>query len=144
MAYATQTDLTNVGLPAVALGNLTTPQILAALQNASDLADASFRARYGATAVPLVTWDSTITQAVAKIAAFELLVVRGHKPGGPDYNLFRQRYDDGVAFLQAVQRQQAHPLVTLAGNATARQEPSLSSSSVVDLAGGGRAPNRGW
>lgn len=144
MAYASSSDLTNIGLPATALGNLTAGQIAAALQNASDRADASFRARYGATAVPLVAWDSTITQAVAKIATFELMVVRGMKPGGPDWELFRGRYNDAIEYLNAIQRQQAHPLVTLAGGATAPNQPNLVSSSVVDLSSGATASKRGW
>lgn len=144
MAYATQTDLTTVGLPTNALGPITAAQITAALQNASDRADASFRARYGPTAVPLVLWDSTITQAVAKVAAFELMVIRGMKPGGPDWELFRSRYDDAIEYFDRIQRQQAHPQVTLAGGATAPQQPNLTSTSVVDLSSGATASKRGW
>ena len=144
MAYASQTDLTNVGLPAVALGNLTVAQQTAALQNASDRADASLRARYGNTAVPLLAWDSTITQAVAKIAAFDLMVMRGMKPGGPDWELFNMRFQDAIGYLNAIQRQQAHPLVTLANNSTAPQQPNLTTSSVVDLSTGATQTNRGW
>lgn len=144
MAYATLTDLITVGLPAAALGTLTTAQQAAALQNASDRADASLRARYGNTAVPLLAWDSTITQAVAKMATFELMVVRGMKPGGPDWELFSMRNTDAIEYLDRVQRQQAHPLVTLANNATAPQQPNLTSSSVVDLSTGATQPTRGW
>lgn len=144
MAYASQADLTNIGLPATALGNLTATQQTTALQNASDRADAAFRARYGPTSVPLVFWDSTITQAVAKMAAFELMVVRGMKPGGPDWELFHTRNQEALDYLAQVQRQQAHPNVTLAGNATAPQQPNLTSSSVVDLSTGATRPNRGW
>lgn len=144
MAYASQTDLTNVGLPANALATLTTQQISAALQSASDRADAAFRARYGINSVPLVTVDSTIVQAVAKMAAYELMVVRGMKPGGPDWELFKTRYDDAIAYLDRIQRQQAHPLVTLAGGASAPQQPNLASSSVVNLSNGASGTNRGW
>lgn len=144
MAYASQTDLTNIGLPAAALGTLTVAQIGAALQNASDRADAAFRARYGNTSVPLVAWDSTITHAVAKLAAYELMVVRGMKPGGPDWELFHSRYQDALDYLDRVQRQQAHPLVTLAAGATANQQPNLVSTSVVDLSSGATSAKRGW
>lgn len=144
MAYATQADLTNVGLPAAALATLSAGQISAVLQAMSDHADAAFRARYGTSAVPLAAWDTTITEAVAKLAAFRLMVIRGMKPGGPDWELFRTGWVDAEAYLDRIQRQQAHPQVTLAGNATAPQQPNLTSTSVIDLSNGATGPNRGW
>lgn len=144
MAYASQQDLVNVGLPQVAIGNLSAPQINAELQSASDIADAYFRARYGTDAVPLAVWDSSITTAVAKIAAFELMVIRGMKPGGPDFALFRTRYEDAVEYLNKIQRQQAHPKVTLAGSAQAPAQPAITTSSVVNLSNGSTATKRGW
>jgi len=144
MAYASQTDLTNVGMPALALGTLTTQQINAALDNASTYADGFFRARWGTNAVPLVAWDSAVTEAVAKIAAYRLMAIRGYNPEAGRDSQFRQGYDDAVDWLNKVQRQQAHPLVTLAAGATARQEPNLTSSSIVDLSTGASAPTRGW
>lgn len=144
MAYATSNDLTTVGLPQVALATITPTQIASALQNASDRADAAFRARYGNDAVPLVQVDSTIVQAVAKMAAFELMVVRGMRPGGPDWELFQYRNQEALDYLDRVQRQQAHPSVTLAGNATAPQQPNLTTKSVVNLSTGATSTNRGW
>lgn len=148
MSYATQTDLTNVGLPANALGigagALTVSQINAALQNASDRVDSALRARYGNSSVPLLVWDSTITQTVAKLATFELMVVRGLKANGPDYKLFRSRYDDAMDYINQIQRQQAHPLVTLATGAVAPFQPNLTTSSVVDISSGATSGNRGW
>jgi phage gp36-like protein len=144
MAYATQTDLTRIGLPSNALLTLDAEQIAAALQNASDRADAYLRARYGNTSVPLAKWDSTITEAVSKIAAYELMNLRGHKPGGPDWELWRSRQQEALEYLGQIQRQQAHPLVTLAGGAQAPQQPNLTSTSVVDLSSGATSPTRGW
>ena len=144
MSYATSNDLTTVGLPVNALATITTAQIESALQNASDRADAAFRARYGNQAVPLQQWDSTIVQAVAKMAAFELMVVRGLKPGGPDWDLFQYRNQEALDYLDRVQRQQAHPLVTLAGNASAPLQPNLKSSSVVNVMNGASSQKRGW
>lgn len=144
MAYATQTDLTNVGVPAQAITPLTQAQINAALDNASTFADSFFRARWGTNAVPLQAWDSAVTEAVAKIAAFRLLKVRGYSPGSGADRQFREGYDDAVAWLEKVQRQQAHPLVTLASNATPTVQPNLVSGSVIDLSNGARGTNRGW
>lgn len=144
MAYAAQTDLTNVGLPSQAIGSMTSQQLNAILQNASDFADTFFAARWGRNNVPLMTWDTAVTEAVAKIAAYRAMVVRGFRAGSnADANL-RTGYEDAVDWLNKVQRQQAHPLVTLANGATAPQQPNLVSSSVVSITSGQTAPNRGW
>lgn len=144
MAYATATDLANVGCPAQALVTLTTAQITASLQVASDFADTFFRARWGQTAVPLLTWDTAVTQAVAKIATLQLLRIRGFSPNSTADQLFQRSYDDAVDWLNKVQRQQAHPLVTLAQNAAPPLTPLLMTQSVVFVASGVTAKNRGW
>lgn len=144
MAYATPTDLTNVGLPAAALATLTNAQILAALQGASDFADTFFRARFGASSVPFLAWDTAVTEAVAKIAALRLLRIRGYSPTSTADQQFQSSHDDAVEWLNKVQRQQAHPLVTLAQNAVAPVAPLLISSSVVNLSSGRTSGNRGW
>ena len=150
MAYATIADLTSVGLPASALGNLTAAQINAELQAASDFADGFFRARWGTAALPLADWDSTVTRAVAQIAAVYLLRVRGYAANSTADQRFQTAHDEAVAWLGQVQRQQAHPKVTLANetsgpNPSARlQQPSLITSSVVNLATGATGRTRGW
>ena len=144
MAYATQADLTNVGLPAAAIVALTNAQITASLQSASDFADTFFRARWGQLAVPLLAWDTSVTEAVARIAALRLLRVRGYSPKSTADQQFQLGYDEAVEWLGKVQRQQAHPLVTLALNATAPISPLLISSSVVNLSTGRSSGNRGW
>lgn len=145
MAYATIADLQNVGLPAQAMGNLTKNQITAALQDASDLFDSYARARWGTDSVPLLEWDSTITQAVAKVAAWHLLVMRGINPNSTDYELQRGVYKDALEYFDKIQRQQAHPKVTLAATGLPGSlQPLIRSSSVINLATGGRRRNRGW
>ena len=146
MAYASQADLLTVGMPAVALGDLSPAQISAALQNASDKLDEGFRGRYGDGPSPLLlTWDSSITEAVAQIAAYKLVNIRGYDPDSGADSTFRDGYLDAMTFIDRVQRQQAHPVVTVAGTPLAGAvQPNLVSSSVVNLATGGSAPNRGW
>lgn len=144
MAYASATDLVNTGLPAVALTTLTGVQISAALQAASDFADTFFRARWGQTAVPLVTWDSSVTEAVAKIAALRLMRIRGYSPTSTADQQFQAGYQDALDWLNKVQRQQAHPLVTLALNQSPPVAPLLITGSVVNLATGAAGRNRGW
>lgn len=148
--YATQTDLTNSGFPAAAIGNLTTAQVAACLQQASDLADSYFRARWGSAAVPLTAWDTSVTSACVKIAALLVMRTRGYSAQSLADSNFQKGYDEAVTWLRDVQRQQAHPNVTLANETTgpnpgARlQQPAVSSFSVVDLSSGSTAPNRGW
>lgn len=142
MGYAQQDDLTSLGMPQTALVNTSPTQVAAQLQAASDFADSFFAARWGRANVPLVAWDSAVTLAVARVAVWYLATVRGIQAGNPDFDIFRLGYTDAETWLNKVQRQQAHPLVTLAG--TAPQQPNLVSSSVVSIMNGRRCPNRGW
>lgn len=145
MAYAAQSDLAMVGWNANVQGQLTTAQVNAALQNASDFADGFFRARYGTGSCPLLTWDSSVTEAVAKIAAYRLINIRGYNPNNASDANFRLQFNDAVDWLGKVQRQQAHPKVTPAtttGNGAV--QPLVLSNSVVNLSNGARGTNRGW
>jgi len=144
MAYAALSDLLAVGMPAQSLAQLSPTQVSAMLQNVSDYADSFFRGRYGDGPSPLLlTWDSQITEAVANIAAYRLIRLRGVDPDKP--NPFEAARIEAVVYLDKVQRQQAHPLVTISGSPLAGSvQPNLVSSSVVNLATGRRAPNRGW
>lgn len=142
MAYATKSTLTDLGCPQTALVNLVDTQINAQLQAGADFMDTFFAARWGRANVPLVAWDSTVELNNARITIWYLVTTRGLQAGNPDYNIFRLGYDDAVDWCNKVQRQQAHPLVTLAG--TAPQQPNLVSSSVVSIMNGRRCPNRGW
>jgi phage gp36-like protein len=146
MAYAAESDLVAVGMPPQSLGQLSPDQINAALQNASDKLDEGFRGRYGDGPSPLLlTWDSSITEAVAQIAAYKLIKVRGYDPDSGADSTFRDGYMDAMQFIDRVQRQQAHPVVTVAGTPLAGAvQPNLISSSVINLANGRRAPQRGW
>lgn len=143
MAYATTTDLTNAGLPAQSIQPLTAAQISAALQGASDFADTFLRARY---TLPLLSWDSSLTEAVAKIAALRLLRIRGYSPTSTADQRFQQGHDEAVAWLNMVQRQQAHPLVVQSASTTTATiaQPTVISTSVVNLVSGRTAGNRGW
>ena len=146
MAYASTQDLLEVGMPQQALGQLSPAQIAAQLQAASNKLDEGFRGRYGNGPSPLLLeWDTSITEAVAQIAAYKLMKIRGYDPDSGADTTFRDGYNDAMTFIGAVQRQQAHPVVTVAGTPLAgAQQPNLISSSVIDVMSGCRAPNRGW
>lgn len=142
MSYASATDLTTYGLPATALGQLTSPQILAALVEASSRVDSFLRGRF---ALPLLSWETDITQATCAIAAYNLLSIRGYNPGsGADINI-RDRYLDTLKWLAQVQKNMAHPNVTpSAAQTTSYAQPNITTSSVISLSSGRTARNRGW
>ena len=75
--YATLADLANLGVVSTAFGQLTNPQVQAQLQAASDFASSKMAARYS---LPLTAWDTSITQAVAQIAAYQCMCLRGFDP----------------------------------------------------------------
>jgi phage gp36-like protein len=141
--YASIADLTTFGAPATAFASLTTDQKQGALDAASDLCDSFIRARYP---LPLLTWDSTIRQSVAIIAAYQLLVIRGYNPaGGADPN-FEIRYKVAMRNLELIQKQQLHPNVTSVPtpSSLAAEQPGVNTSSVVNVWSGATGTTRGW
>ena len=146
MAYASPADLVVHGLPATALGALTVAQQNAALDAASKIVDSKLRGRY---ALPLVAWGTEITQATCKIAAYELLNIRGYNPAsGADVNV-SDRYLAAMHWLDQVQRQAAHPDVTPQPSQTPNfNSPTVISSSMAVTGGlptgSIAALNRGW
>ena len=145
MAYASISDLTTVGLLSTALGSLTPAQQNAALQNASDFADTFFRNRYGDGPSPILQppYDTQVVEAVAQIAAFRLVRMRGFNPERDGQ--FLDGYNIAVDWLNKVQRQQADPVVVLTTeNLPGGSQPFNFTASVINLANGGRARNRGW
>ena len=140
MSYADLTDLTNVGLPANALGNLTTVQQQKALDAATDDMATYFGGRYP---MPLVTWDNSVREKCAEIAAYKLMCLRGFNPAsGADVN-FRLRYQDAIKWCEGVRNKAIHPTVTFSDLTPAYAQPSVTTSSMVTT-GGGVGRQRGW
>lgn len=142
MGYASRTDLVTYGIPATALGQLSTAQQDAALDAASKRIDSYLRGRY---ALPLVAWGIEITQAACVIAAYQLMNTRGYNPAaGADVNI-ADRYHETIAWLEQVQRQAAHPDVTPSPSQTPNMNrPTVISSSAVATGSGRTGTNRGW
>ena len=139
------TDVFNVGLPQQAIASLTSAQQTEVLQAVSDEMDGYFRNRWGYGSVPFTTFDSAVTLCAARMAAFRLVVVRGFRSNSPQDMELRKGYEDAITWLKAVEHQQITPNVVVAtANAAGSQQPSLITSSVVDLSTGVTAPTRGW
>jgi phage gp36-like protein len=101
VGYATVPDLVKYGLASGTLdGDLDAGQQLDALNAASTFADGYLRSQY---TLPLIApYPADLVEAVCKIAAYNLLSVRGLNPElGADQN-YRDRYKDALAWLTEV------------------------------------------
>jgi len=108
-AYITATDISRFGLNGYALDGIPAQTITDTCLAVSEEADAAFRSRYQ---LPLLAWGTDVRACLAKIAAYELLVVRGFNPElNADQNL-AQRAADARMWLRAVARQEMQPNVT--------------------------------
>lgn len=142
--YASLAQLYVHGAPQRAFGSISDADKEAALEAASETIDTYFRGRFP---LPLVTWDHSVVENTCKIAAYELISgARGYNPAaGADTSLL-DRYNQAISWCVKVQKQQAHPNVTasVADTTPRHTQPMVMSSSVVNLATGQTAKNRGW
>ena len=140
--YAALPDLYTHGAPEKAFGQLEEYQKNNAIIAASSVVDSFLRGRYS---LPLLDWDIAITEATCRIAAYNLLVARGYNPAaGSDPNIL-DRYNQAMMWLEKVQKQQAHPnIVAQPDNSPNYDQPTVITSSVVNLGTGATSRNRGW
>ena len=108
MTYASQDDLFRLGLPEGALRGVSPSTIEEALEAASRLADSYLRARY---TLPLTAWDGALSRAVAAIAAYDLMAVRGYDPARGADEVLRLRYEDAIRWLERVAAGEVSPEV---------------------------------
>lgn len=101
MAYATTTDLDELGLPTGWLTGVTTAQQEAALDAASAEADDYLRARY---TLPLSAYPDSLKARVVDMAVFRLMKRRGYNPENGNDNLIAKAYDDAMVWLKQVAR----------------------------------------
>ncbi len=141
--YAAIADLTTYGVPSTALGTLTAAQQNAALDAAAGTVDEHIAGRYQlplANPIPLV-----FTEMTCVIAAWRLINVRGYNPNAPGDQALRTRYLDAMDQLGKIQRQALHPIAAAQSTGPAEgAQPTVLSSSVVDMSTGATQPNRGW
>lgn len=102
MAYATVSDLKDLGLPADALEDLTDPEILAQLDADAGVMDVYLGSQY---TVPIAL--SPVPQALVRInvclAVFHILLRRGFNPEGPDA-LYKEQFESCMQMLEDISR----------------------------------------
>lgn len=104
--YITPSDIATYGVNGAALTGIPFAEQTQVCLAVSAEADASFRARY---LLPLVSWGTDVRANLARIAAYELLVIRGFNPElGADTNL-AMRAESARSWLRAIARQEQHP-----------------------------------
>jgi len=99
VAYATRTQLIQLGLPSAALTDVSTADQDEALDGASGIADGYLRKRY---TLPLATYGMDLTTHVCSIAAWIILKTRGFNPEDPADVAIRMGYEDAIAWLVSV------------------------------------------
>ncbi len=109
--YATPADLALYGLPAAALVGIDpTTQQQPALDAASAEADTYLRNKF---TLPLIApYPKDLVKYVCKIAAWELLAVRGFNPESGSDVAVRTGYKDAVNWLEKVSRGDITPAIT--------------------------------
>lgn len=98
VSFANLEQLYKFGIPSSALGSINDSSKAESLAATTELASGILAIRFDP---PIVSQSVDLAQAVCKIAAYDLLSVRGFNPDGDDSN-YRRRYEDAMAWLKAV------------------------------------------
>ena len=113
--YAAVSDLALYGAPASAFSATTAGQQQAAVDAANQLADDYLGRRF---ALPLSTWGADLVQAVAAIATYNLIVVRGANPEAPGNIDLHARWQAAIDWLKGIAEGTITP-PAMTGNSTA-------------------------
>jgi phage gp36-like protein len=110
--YCTSDELTRYGIRAEALRSIDPSDLQAAIQAASDTIDGYLRSRFK---LPLVAWGKDISLLCARLAVYQLVVVRG-------FNAAR-------AGDEQIEKQQELSIQTLRDIPPAKYTPDVTDSS---------------
>lgn len=107
-AYATAANFSDYGIgPAALPATITDVDRLAAISAASGVADSYLGARFR---LPLAVWGDDLSQAVCKIAAFELVAAKvGFNPEAGHNMVLLDRKNDAIRWLEQVARGHVTP-----------------------------------
>jgi phage gp36-like protein len=122
--YCTSAELSQYGIRSEALRGFTDSELQAAIGAASDVIDSYLRSRF---LLPLTAWGSGIRRLCAKIAVYDLMVVRGFNASRAGDEQIQAQYDDAMQALRDFSNEKATPDVT----------DSSSGASAGEVQGGG-------
>lgn len=105
--YATRAELYQLAIPSAALTGISSADQDAALESASRVADSYLGTAFE---LPLTLWGVDLKEAVAKMAAYRLMAVRGFSPEAGDAEQFRLQYQDAVKWLEQVAKGLVRPI----------------------------------
>ena len=114
-AYATTTDLANLGLPSQLIAGIPSAQQSAALDSASATVDSYLSARF---ILPLKSWGQDLTRATCELAAWSILSTRGFDPDSGGDAAVRQRFEDTMRWLRDVADERATPAGVVDGSSS--------------------------
>ena len=117
--YCALSDLSTIGINAIALNDVSNAEQNAAIVSASAMIDDHIGGRYP---LPLLAWPTSFAYHCAKIAVYVCLSARGYNPDAGADPLWKQDYEKAIAWCRGIQRQEVHPQVQVSqpspGNAT--------------------------
>lgn len=108
-AYATRTELVQLGIASAAISGISTTDQDAALEAASRKADSYLNSAFK---LPITSWGADLKEAVCAIAAFILLKNRGFDPENPADAAIAKGNDDAMKWLRDIAEGKATPILT--------------------------------
>lgn len=138
-SYASTTDLVTMSIASTAIASVATASQQAVLDAASIEADGYLAAQYH---LPITAWGADLKQHVCDIAAYRLMCLRGYSPGGSD-DIFRERYDDAIAWLKLVAQGTVSPPNIVDSTPAVREgAPEIQTGLGGNTVGGGVSPQQ--
>jgi phage gp36-like protein len=107
-AYATVTDLAQLGVAPAALAAVTVPNQQAAIDAANALADGYLGQHFR---MPLTSWGKDLVAQVCRIAAYDAIVVRGSNPNAPGVEDLHDRWAAAIRWFEQVAAGKITPTV---------------------------------
>jgi phage gp36-like protein len=108
-SYCTPEQLTRYGIRAEALRSIDPSDLQAACDAASKTIDGYLRSRYK---LPLVAWGEDITLIAARMAVYQLVVVRGFNSARAGDDQIEKQYDVSLSTLKDIPTGRYNPDVT--------------------------------
>jgi phage gp36-like protein len=102
--YITQAEVETFGISSEVTSALDSAKLTGIRQSCSAMADGYLQSS-GRIKLPLTAWGVDLKQAVAKLCAWEIMVVLvGHNPDDPNNFVWRDRRDEALKWLENVAR----------------------------------------